>query len=220
VARDLTALTQSVAGRGRQPSVDKPWDHNTLAVPSAPPSPICSPKSELRHLVHARPTLSSLVDAMSERHVVWVPGRPVLPSANGTHDYARRPPCCTSQRPVSASIAEGLRGLATGRQCQRQCPSMQPAVSPCHARLQSERAHVSAVHRRIEPDRLSIRAAWKHNLCLCRCERKSFSVVLCACVPGPLDELSAMVELRALAWFGWRRRDRWITPRRHWIVAF
>jgi hypothetical protein len=31
-----------------------------------------------------------------------------------------------------------------------------------------------------------------------------FGAVLCACVPGPLDELSAMVELRALAWFGRR----------------
>jgi hypothetical protein len=104
------------------------------------------------------------------------PWAPVLPSANGTHDYARRPPCCTSQRPVSESIAEGLLGLATGRQCQRQCPSTQPAVSPRHARLQSERAHVSAVRRRIEPDTLLIKAAWKYNLCLCRCERKSFLV--------------------------------------------
>jgi hypothetical protein len=144
-----------------------------LALPP-PPSAVRRASSVI--FAHARPTLSSLVDAMSERHAVWVPGRPVLPSANGTHDYARRPPCCTSQRLVRASIAEGLRGLATGRQCQRQCPSMQPAVSPCHARLQSERAHVSAVHRRIEPDTLSIRAAWKHNLCLCRCERKSFLV--------------------------------------------
>lgn len=130
----------------------------------------------------------------------------VFPSANGTDD------CATRRAAASRSAAREHRlPKSLGR-------SNSLAVSRRHARPQRHGAPVSVAVSSLTHYRC--RTAWKHNLCLRRRERKSFSrVVLCACVLGPLDDEAAMVESRALGRFGPRSRDRGKTPRRHWIVA-
>jgi hypothetical protein len=97
-----------------------------LALPL--PLPLRSPKSELRHLAHARATLSSLVDAMPERHAVWVPGRPfsrpqtVLMTTRGGRPAAHRSVPSANRLPRVFSVSLlGASASANVRACSPLC---------------------------------------------------------------------------------------------------
>jgi hypothetical protein len=94
------------------------------------------------------------------------PWAPVLPSANGTHDYARRPPCRTSQRLISVSVVESLSVSLPGASA-----SAFRAYSPlCHIAMRAPKAN----------ELTSVSYVAASSLTHYRCRRDGSTIFVCA----------------------------------------